>query len=175
VEGEGVKKRVVGLCIIDAPVDAVWKILADWDAMGGFVPTLEFYKTVHQLQPKNEKGVYENLIHGRIKVLLFKIPYTLAVVFDEQNLRQDWRLVDDDEAQAFIDRGIDAVKPFWALKSVAGFGYIKPFGENRTIYLYSPVIESRVPVPAGMERYAAKKSLLGYMKAVQERAALQNR
>ncbi|MDI6796104.1 MAG: SRPBCC family protein [Desulfatibacillaceae bacterium] len=171
VEGEGVKKRVVGLCIIDAPVNAVWDILADWDAMGSFVPTLQFYKTVHQLQPKDEKGVYENLIRGQIKVLLFKVPYTLAVIFDEENLRQDWRLVDDDEAQAFIDEGVDAVKPFWALKSIAGFGYIKPFGESKTIYLYSPVIESSVPVPASIERYAAKQSLLGYMKAIQDKAA----
>jgi len=44
-EGKGIKKRVVGVMILDASPDKVWQVLENWDAMGPFVPGLEYNKT----------------------------------------------------------------------------------------------------------------------------------
>ena len=171
VEGKGVKKRVVGVQVIDAPVSTVWSVLADWESMASYVPTLDFYKTVHNVRPKDANGVYENLLNGQIKIMFFKIPYSLGVIYDEKKMRQEWRLIDKKEAEGLRQKGVKVVDPYWGVKSVSGFEYIKPFGDgSKTLYVYAPIIESTVPVPESWERYASKKSLLGYMAGIKKRA-----
>ncbi len=169
--GEGARKRVVGVVLVDAPPDIVWKVLLDWESMPEFVPNLKSYTIVHQFpDPANPENT-QKLIAGKIKVLFFTIGYTMDVLFDPANFRQEWRLVSDEDAAAYRENGIQAVDPVFGLKSVEGFEYIEPFDNGgKTLYYYSPVIESSIPVPGFIERAMAKSSLRGYMKGIKEKA-----
>ncbi|MFH1886763.1 MAG: SRPBCC family protein [Pseudomonadota bacterium] len=169
--GEGTRKRVVGVVLVDAPPDIVWNVLLDWETMHEFVPNLKSYKVVHEFPAPGNPGDLRKIIAGKIKVLFFTIGYSMDVLFDPENMRQEWRLVPDEEAEAYRDNGISATDPVFGLKSVEGFEYLEPFeGGKKTLYYYAPVIESSIPVPGFIERAMAKSSLRGYMKGVKEKA-----
>ncbi len=159
-----VKKRVIGVVVIDAPPAKVWKVLEDWEAMPAFVPGLEYYKVVHRINRD------DLLIEGVVKAGLVKILYTLRVKFDRVKLTQEWSFISPEEAKAYNDKGIPLKKPTWNIKNVEGFEYIEPHGGgSRTLYYYAPVIEAR-GVPEWIERLLAKQGLEGYMKGVKKRA-----
>jgi hypothetical protein len=159
-----VKKRVIGVIVIDAPPAAVWKALENWEAMPAFVPGLEYYKVVHRFNRDNL------LIEGVVKAGLIKILYTLRVRFDRARLTQEWNFLSPEEIKAYNDKGIPLKKPAWNIKNVEGFEYIEPYGNgSRTIYYYAPVIEAR-GVPEWIERLLAKQGLEGYMLGVKKKA-----
>lgn len=159
-----VKKRVIGIVVIDAPPAKVWKILEDWEAMPAFVPGLEYYKVMHRITRD------DLLIEGVVKAGLMKILYTLRVKFDRARLTQEWSFISPEEIKAYNDKGIPLKMPAWNIKNVEGFEYIEPYGGgSRTLYYYAPVIEAR-GVPEWIERLLAKQGLEGYMKGVKKRA-----
>lgn len=182
VEGKGKKKRVVGAVIIDAEVSKVWKVLEDWDAMGNYVSSLEYYKTVKTFKPSKNVGalaenddVWESLIEGCLKVAFVTIRYTLKVTFDKKNMRQDWRLVTDQEADDYHKKKIAVKKSSASLKNIEGFEYIEPYGNgDQTLYVYAPIVEVSGPVPGWIERKIAKTSLKEYIRAVKNKAQSEN-
>lgn len=159
-----VKKRVIGVMVIDAPPAKVWKVLEDWEAMPAFVPGLEYYKVVHRINRD------DLLIEGVVKAGLIKILYTLRVKFDRVKLAQEWSFISPEEVKAYNDKGIPLKKPTWNIKNVEGFEYIESYGGgSRTLYYYAPVIEAR-GVPEWIERLLAKQGLEGYMKGIKMRS-----
>ncbi len=170
LDADGKRKRVVGVMLIDAPVPHVWAVLEDWEAMGEFVDSLEYYKTVKVLKPVGENRVGESLIEGLLKVAFIKIHYTLKVTFDEQNLRQEWRLVRANKIPEYGKQNIKVNKSSAILKNIEGFGYIEPYKEGKTIYYYAPIVEVSGPIPGWAERKISKSSLREYMKGVKKQA-----
>lgn len=170
VDGDRLKKRVVGVLLIDAAPPVVWGVLKDWDAMGAFVPNLEYYKTVHVTRPILAGSVGETCIEGKLRSGFITIFYTLNVVFDEPGLSQEWRMVSDAEVDAYAARGIKMAKGSAGLKNIEGFEYIEPYGDgSKTVYYYAPIVETSGPVPAFVERSLAKASLKGYMEGVRKK------
>ncbi len=166
-DGKGIRKRVVGVILLDAPVATVWKVLGNWDAMGEYVSSLKYYKTIKILGSTTENQIRESLIEGLLKVAFVKVQYTLRVRFDENNLRQDWNLVTKEEAQAYNTQNININKSSGILRNIEGFGYIEPYGDgNKTIYYYAPIVEVSGPIPDWIERKISKSSLKEYMNAV---------
>lgn len=159
-----VKKRVIGVVVIDASPSKVWKVLEDWEAMSAFVPGLEYYKVVHRINRD------DLLIEGVVKAGLIKILYTLRVRFDRVRYTQEWSFIGPDEIKAYNDKGITLKKPAWNIKNVEGFEYIEPYGNGmRTLYYYAPVIEAK-GVPEWIERLLAKQGLEGYMLGIKKKA-----
>jgi hypothetical protein len=170
VDGNRLKKRVVGVLLINAAPAVVWGVLKDWDAMGAFVPNLEYYKTVHVLRPIQAGSVGESCIEGKLRSGFITIFYTLNVVFNEPGLRQEWRLVSDAEVDAYAAKGVKMAKASSGLKNIEGFEYIESYGDgSKTIYYYAPIVETSGPVPAFVERSLAKASLKGYMEGVRKK------
>jgi carbon monoxide dehydrogenase subunit G len=158
-----VKKRVIGVVIIEAPPARVWKVLEDWEAMPAFVPGLEYYKVLKRNSPA------ESIIEGTVKAGLIKILYTMVVRFDHAKLTQDWFFIKPEEVKTYNEKGIPVKKPTWNIKNVEGFEYIEPYGDgSRTIYYYAPVIEAKA-VPEWIERLLAKRGLDGYMLGVKKK------
>jgi len=159
-----VKKRVIGVVVIDAPPSKVWKVLEDWEAMPAFVPGLEYYKVVHRINRD------DLLIEGVVKAGLIKILYTLRVRFDRVRYTQEWSFISPGEIKYYGDKGVVLKKPAWNIRNVEGFEYIEPYGNGmRTLYYYAPVIEAR-GVPEWIERLLAKQGLEGYMKGIKKKA-----
>ncbi len=159
-----VKKRVIGIVVIDAPPAKVWKVLEDWEAMPTFVPGLEYYKIMHRINRDNL------IIEGVVKAGLIKILYTMKVKFDRVRYTQEWNFIKPEEIKEFNDKGIPLKKPAWNIKNVEGFEYIEPYGNgSRTLYYYAPIIEAK-GVPESIERLLAKQGLEGYMKGVKKQA-----
>jgi hypothetical protein len=99
VEGQGQKKRAVGVILINAPPERVWDVLENWDVMGEYVPGLSYYKTVYVIKPIGKNAMGESLIEGKLSMP--PIRYTLDVKFDKVKLRQDWRLVTENEISSY--------------------------------------------------------------------------
>jgi len=159
-----VKKRVIGVVVIDAPPSKVWKVLEDWEAMPAFVPGLEYYKVVHRINKD------DFLIEGVVKAGLIKILYTLRVRFDRVRYTQEWSFISPGEIKAYKEKGISLKDPAWNIKNVEGFEYIEPYGNGmRTLYYYAPIIEAK-GVPEWIERLLAKQGLDGYMKGIKQKA-----
>jgi len=169
-EGEGIKKRVVGVMILKAPPEKVWRGLENWDAMGPFVPGLEYNKTIQVLEPLGNKNKIGNsLIEGQLKVLGLGINYTLDVKFDRANYRQDWSLVSDDQVERYNQKKIPVKKASRGLKNIEGFEYIEPYGDgSSTIYYYAPIVETSIPLPGVLQRALEKTTLNGYMQGIRK-------
>jgi hypothetical protein len=168
--GKGIKKRVVGVMILDTPPEKVWRVLENWDAMGPFVPGLEYNKTIHVFEPWGSANKIGNsLIEGQINVLYLSINYTLNVKVDKANYRQEWKFVTDEQVENYRRNNITVKKATRGLKNIEGFEYIEPYGDgSSTIYYYAPLVETAIPMPELVEKMLARNTLNGYMKAIRE-------
>jgi hypothetical protein len=166
--GEG--KRVVGIMLINAAPEKVWKVLENWDAMGKYVPSLEYYKTRHIIKPISDNTVGESYIEGKLKVAFLSILYTLHVSFDKASMSQEWKLVNADEIKNLKQQNIILTEASSSLKNIRGFEYIEPYDDgSKTIYYYAPIVEVSAPVPAWIERQLSKSSLNEYMEGVKKK------
>jgi len=171
VEGKGLKKRVVGVILLDASLLDVWTVLEDWDVMDEYIPGLVHSKTVHVLKPLGKKDEIGNsLIEATLKVVFLSIDYTLDVKFDLANYRQEWSLITDSQVEAYNKKKIPVKKSTGGLKNIEGYEYIEPYGDgSKTIYYYAPIIETSVPLPGFVERALSKRALNDYIKAIRDR------
>lgn len=171
VEGEGKKKRVIGVLLLNAPPAAVWNVIKDWDSLTGLMDSLEYYKTRHVFTPISKGNIGDALIEGKLKVaFFFNIYYTLRVLFDEPGLRQEWKLVTDEQAEKFKKMNIEVKESSAGIKAIEGFEYIEPFDNgSKTIFYYAPLVEVSIPVPGFVDRAVSKSSLEEFMNAIKEK------
>ncbi len=173
IPGEGKGRRLIGVLLIDAPVAKVWELLADWDSMNEYVPGLEYYKTMLILKKSENGNILESVIEAELDITFFlSINYTLRVSFDEENLRQDWTFITDEEIEKYNKaEKLDIKKSSIGIKNIEGFEYIEPYdGGNKTVYYYAPIVEVSIPVPDFVDTALSKKSLTEYMVAVKKKA-----
>jgi hypothetical protein len=169
-EGDGKKKRAIGVLLINAPTENVWKYLCQWETMGEFVPGLEYYKTVKVIKPIEKDTVGETLIEGKLKFPILTVVYTLDIKFDESNMRQEWSLITPAMEEESKKQGIKMTRATSGLKNVEGFQYMEPYDNGKkTVYYYAPIVETSVPVPAFAERFITKSTLPGYMEGLKKR------
>jgi hypothetical protein len=168
LESKGQKKRAVGVILINAPPAKVWEVLENWDVMGGFVPGLSYYKTVHVIKPIGKGDVGESLIEGKLSFP--PIRYTLDVTFDKTNLRQDWRLVTEKEIASYNEKHEVLKKNSSMIKNIEGYECLEPYNNGlQTVYTYAPIIETSGPVPNFIDKALTKNTLSGYVKAIKKR------
>ncbi len=163
------KKRVVGVILIDAPPHEVWQVIVDWDSMGDYVPGLDYYRTEYVIKPIDENGG-RSLIEGKLSIPLVNIQYTLNTTFDAGNMRQEWQLVTAAAAEKYQKEGVQVSGPSSGLSNIEGYGFLEPYAEGRkTVYVYAPIVEVGMKLPASIDRALSKNSLSGYVKAVKKR------
>jgi len=166
--GEG--KRVIGVMLIDATPAKVWKALENWDAMGAYVKSLIYYKTIHRKSPITDNGIGISLIEGKLKAAFLTILYTLEVKFYKSHYYQEWRMVRKEEGAAYRAKNIPVKENKGSVKNIKGFEYIEPYGDgSKTIYYYAPIVEVSIPVPGFVERSISKSSLNEYMLGVKKK------
>jgi len=171
VKGQGKKKRVVGVLLINASPDTVWQVLVNWDSMGEFIPSLDYYRTIKVLSPLGKGLAGRSLIEGKLSFALFSVQYTLDVIFDEPDKLQQWCMLTDDEVINYNKKSIAVKRSSGGLKNIEGFEYIEPYDNGaKTIYYYAPIVETSVPLPGFVERSISKSTLSDYMEAIKARA-----
>ncbi len=171
--GEG--KRVVGIMLINAPPERVWQVLEDWDEIGKHMPSLEYYRTKHVVEPVTSGEKRVSYIEGKLKIAFLKIFYTVRVTFDENEFRQEWRLVGVDEIDRLKQRDILLTPSHTLLEDIRGFEYIEPYGGgSQTVYYYAPIVEVSMPIPAWIERRLSESCLNEYMEGVKRKAEENN-
>lgn len=171
--GQGKKKGVIGVILIDAPPAAVWKILADWDSMSEYVPGLTQHKTKCVLKSLKDGSPLESLIEARLKTAgVLNILYTLKVKFDNEKMMQEWSFLTDKQIDEYNKEKILGLnKPSFGLKNISGFEYIEPYSDGKkTVYYYAPVVEISIPLPSFVEKAITGKSLSDFMIAIKKRA-----
>ncbi|MBU0992476.1 MAG: hypothetical protein KJ737_08290 [Proteobacteria bacterium] len=170
VEGEGKRKRVIGVILINKPPGDVWEVLKDWDSMGQYVPGLKYYKTIHTITPIDDMNNGETLIEGELDVPIVTVTYTVNVTFRaSENYRVEWHLLSEKQIQKYCDSNIPVKANSSGLKSIEGFGYLEAVDDGlKTVYTYAPIVEISIPIPGFVERYISKSSLKGYLNAVKK-------
>jgi hypothetical protein len=168
VEGKGQKRRAIGVILINAAPAKVWEVLEKWDVMGEYVPGLSYYKTIHVIKPLGTDTIGETLIEGKLSFP--PIIYTLDVVFDKANLRQDWRLVTEKEIAMYNEKKEVVKKNSGMIKNIEGYEYLEPYNNGQqTVYTYAPIIETFGAVPQFIDKALTKNTLSGYVKAIKKR------
>jgi hypothetical protein len=159
-EGE-FKGRAVGMILVDAPIENTWEILVDWGAKDEWAPMVEHYHIISEFDNYS-------LIAGRLRALFIRADFTLAVEIDKANKRQSWRQLTDDEVKKYREMGIDAVRANWT-RNIEGNMELRPHGD-KTLFIYRPVVESKLPVPERIKSFLMRLTLPDYLKALRSRA-----
>ncbi len=170
-DGKGIKKRAVGVVLLNAPPDTVWEVLEDWSGIADSLPALDYAKPVHVSKSNvDDHEISISLIVSRLKVLFLNIDYSLEVKMDKTNYRQDWLLITGDQVEMYNKKNIPIKKPAMGLKNIEGFEYIEPYADGtKTIYYYAPIIETSIPIPTFIEIALQKKILTDYMKVIRKK------
>ncbi len=171
VEGKGKKQRVVGMILLDAPLDKIWKTLNPWEDMEDYVPGLEYSKTIHVVSTLENGEVGEHLVEAKLNVPMVSVIYTLNMKLMPSKYRTEYHLLSEKEIEEYNIKNVPVKKTTFGLKSVEGYSYYLPVDDSnqKTIYVYSPIVEVSIPLPGFIERYIAKKTLVGYMEGVKKK------
>lgn len=167
---EGQKKGVMGILLINAPYNAVWKVISNWEAQSEFVPGLEYFKVKHQF-PGGNKTTWHSLVEGKLDIPFVAFRYTLDARFDKRVGKMSWRMLSADDIKRYQAQKIPVqASDEERLKNVEGFAQITAYDDKRTVYYYAPVVETTVPVPGFIQSAITSVSLNDYLDAIKKKA-----
>jgi len=172
-KGEGGKKRVIGIVMINAKQHEVWNVIKNWDSYGEFVPGLKYYKTLQQKSFPDKPDTFQSYIEGYIKIPVpfIRKTYTLDVIFDRPNYFIQWQLIGNKRINELNTQGLTVAKNSRVLQNIEGFSYLRPYENGqKTIIYYAPVVEISIPVPQRVERFLSGTIMKGFMEAIKNRA-----
>lgn len=170
---EGETKGVLGVFLIKAPYDVVWKVISDWEAQSEFVPGLDYFKVKHLFEGGNNNN-WHSLVEGMLDIPFVSFRYTLDATFNKADGTMIWKMLSADDIKRYKAQGIPVqLSDEDRLKNIEGYGQIKAFDETRTVYYYAPIIEVSIPIPGFVEDMISKVSLSRYLHAIQEEAEKQ--
>ncbi len=171
VEGKGMKQRVIGAILLEASPDKIWKILNPWEDMENYVPGLEYSKTIHVISTFENGDVSEHLVEAKLNVPMVSVIYTLNQKLTPSKYMTNYHLLSEKEIEEYNKKNVPVKKTTFGLKSIEGYSYYLPVDDSnqKTIYVYSPIIEISIPLPGFIERYIAKKTLVGYIEGVRKK------
>lgn len=168
--GEGQTKGVMGVLLIDAPYNTVWKVISDWEAQSAFVPGLEYFKVRHQF-PGGSKTSWHSLVEGKLDIPFVAFRYTLDARFDKRVGKMSWNMLSADDIKRYQAQQIPVKLSDEArLKNVEGFAQITAYDDKRTVYYYAPVVETSVPVPQFIQSAITSVSLNDYLESIKDTA-----
>ncbi len=171
--GQGKKKGVIGVVLVNAPQAELWKVLMDWDSMSEYVPGVTQHKTRYVVKSAKDGSPLESLIEARLKTAgILSIIYTLRVKFDGEKLVQEWSFLSDNETEELNkEKNLGLNKASFGLKNISGFQYIESYSETgKCVFYYAPVVEISIPLPGFVEKAITGKTLSDFMIAVKKRA-----
>lgn len=170
VPGLGQKKGVMGVLLINAPYNTVWKVISDWEAQSQFVPGLKYFKIKH-LFPGGDESSWHSLVEGKLDIPFVACRYTLDAHFDQRVGKMSWQMLNAEDIKRFQSEHIAVEMPDEdRLKNVEGFAQITAYDDKRTVYYYAPVVETSVPVPDFIQSAIMSVSLNDYLAAIKEAA-----
>lgn len=169
-EKEGEKKGVMGVILIKAPYEKVWSVISDWEKQGDFVPGVEYFKVKHTFSGGSNKA-WRSIVEGKLDIPFISLSYTLDTNFDKAEGTMIWNMLSLEDIKAYQAKNIDVnIADEDRLKNVEGFGKIKAYDENSTIYYYAPIVETSVSLPGFVESAITNVSLSKYLVAIKERS-----
>lgn len=169
-DSEGQTKGLMGVLLIDAPYDQVWSVISDWEAQGDFVPGLDYFRVKHVFPAADEQH-WRALIEGKLDIPFVSFRYTLDAHFDKTKGTMRWAMLRDEELKAFQDADIPVrASDEDRLRDIQGFGQIKAFSDQQTVYYYAPIVEVNVSIPGFVENMIKKVSLSQYLHAIKDQA-----
>lgn len=167
VDGEkGEKKGVMGVLLIDAPYNTVWKVISDWEAQSRFVPGLEYFKVRHRFAG-GDNTTWHSLVEGKLDIPFVAFRYTLDARFDKRVGKMTWQMLSPDEIRRYQSEKIPVqLSDEDRLKNVEGFAQITALDDQHTIYYYAPVVETSIAVPDFIHSAIMSVSLNDYLASI---------
>ena len=144
-ETEGQRGRATALGVVQAPVEAVWDAVTDYDGYVEFMP-----QVVESRVDRVEDGAVT--VTNVLKILVKRIRYTIRLELDRARHRVEWRQLEGD------------------LKANEGSWALEPFGDGRTLATYSVRIEVGFLVPQGVVDRLTRGSFGQLFQAIRDRA-----
>lgn len=147
-KGAKVISNAAAMVVVNKPLDQVWPYLVAFDKLPEFIPGLI------QSEKYTEKDGAIG-IKQCYKVLWKKVVYHVLQVNDEEKHTMTFSL---DKTQK---NDIAETQGQWVLR---------PYGEGKTLAVYSLALDTGMPVPRFIQNLLMNKDLPGTMNAVKRRA-----
>lgn len=163
-KGKGVRKKIIGIILIDENTKNVWESISKWDDISKDYPGLEYYKIIHANSENTEQ-----IITGKLDTFFTKAEYTLRVNFDPAAYSQQWSMLNKEEVDRLHTEDIPAVYPDTLISKIEGSQYLKPYKNNtQTLFFYSPEMELTKKIPEWIEEIIIKVMLKEYLRHIKD-------
>jgi hypothetical protein len=167
----GDRGRAIGIILIEVPPAKVQEILDNCNRPE-YIPACEDFAVRYEYpQTDLPEGIQRRrIIEQTLKIGLFKPVMALEFTLHDDKT-EEYRLITKEECEEWKQRGVNLKPPFWGIKDIGGFGYLEPYANGeKTRYIYSPIVETTIPIPGPILNTIAKLALPGYMEGLKKKA-----
>lgn len=147
-KGKGTAGSGLAMTLIDAPVDAVWGYLVDFEKQPEYMPRIE--TAVAYSEDGNETGIKQT-----VKVAWKTVIYHILETRDKENYILRWRLDHSKEND---------------IAETVGSWQLVPYQETKTVAIYSLNVDSGMRVPKFIENFLMTRDLPGLLEALKLRS-----
>jgi carbon monoxide dehydrogenase subunit G len=139
--------KPTGHSLVEASVEEVWWVITDFIHFGEFMPGVVYYRPVGWKDGRL-------IVDCRVKVVMFKLDYTLSYVIDEKDHTTYW----------FYVKG--------PINDAQGYFRIEPYDEKRVLVTYTTSLDIGKAIPGFVEETLGKTTFPSIFKSLKKRVAL---
>jgi ribosome-associated toxin RatA of RatAB toxin-antitoxin module len=136
-----------GHSLVEASAEEVWWVITDFNHFGEFMPNVVYYRPVGWKDGRL-------IVDCRVKVVMFKMDYTLSYVIDEKDHTTYW----------FYVKG--------PIKDAQGYFRIEPYDEKSVLVTYTTSLDIGKAIPGFIEETLGKTTFPSIFKSLKKRVAL---
>jgi carbon monoxide dehydrogenase subunit G len=136
-----------GHSLVDANVEEVWWVITDFNHFGDFMPNVVYYKPIGWKDGRL-------IVDCRVKVVMFKMDYTLSYVIDEKDHTTYW----------FYVKG--------PIRDAQGYFRVEPYDDKRVLVTYTTSLDIGKAIPRFVEETLGKTTFPSIFKSLKKRVAL---
>lgn len=136
-----------GHSLVDASAEDVWRVITDFNHFGEFMPNVIYYRPVGWKDGRL-------IVDCRVKVVMFKMDYTLSYVIDEKDYTTYW----------FYVKG--------PIKDAQGYFRIEPYDDKRVLVTYTTSLDVGKAIPGFIEESLGKTTFPSIFKSLKKRVAM---
>ena len=139
--------KPTGHSLVEASAEEVWRVITDFNHFGEFMPSVVYYRPLGWKDGRL-------IVDCRVKVVMFKMDYTLSYDINEKDHTTYW----------FYVKG--------PIKDAQGYFRIEPYDDKRVLVTYTTSLDIGKAIPGFVEETLGKTTFPSIFKSLKKRVAL---